>query len=140
MCLASSLAKLSSARTRQSSPGLVQYERQEEFLHDAEHAEIFVRRDLVQDLLLVGAEAGSRRRAGEALRHHVAAEIQLLVFTKDVVELPLRAERRGERRFEIEIVVHPVSPFLFDLGRQNRRQDSCRDRAETGYKGEEQHD
>ena len=91
---------------------MIEDERENELLDHAENAQILVRADLVQDALFERVERIERRRPGKALRHEEPREIQILVGAKHVVELPLGAQRRSQRRLIIEVVVHRGScPF-----------------------------
>src|SRR5688572_10017690 len=56
--------------------GMVEQEGKDELLHHAEHAQIFVRGDLVQSPLLESVEAWKRTRSRQAFRHEVAGEVQ----------------------------------------------------------------
>ena len=97
----------------QRGPRVVEQEGQDELFDDAEDTKVLMRADLVEDALLERVQASDRRRPGKAVRHEVAREVQFLVFAQDVIELPLRAERRGERRFVVEVMVHDLNPSLF---------------------------
>ncbi len=66
--------------------------------------------------LLKRIERFHHGRSRQALGHEVAREVQLLVGAKHVVQLPLGAERRGQRRFVIEVVVHGICPFCRSAG------------------------
>src|SRR5690349_217700 len=65
-----------------------------------------MRRNLVEEAALVGAEGGQRIGAGEALRQEVAREIEVFAGRKDSVEVPLRAERRAEGGFICGALFH----------------------------------
>src|SRR5690349_13846176 len=65
-----------------------------------------MRRNLVEEATLVGAEGGQRIGAGEALRQEVAREIEVFAGRKDSVEVPLRAERRAEGGFICGALFH----------------------------------
>ena len=53
-----------------------------------------------------GLSEVDRGRPGQALGHEVAREIELLVGAQDVVELPLGAQRRRQRRLIVEVMIH----------------------------------
>ena len=96
---------------RQMRTRMIEHERQDELLDDPEDREVLMRADLIEDALLERVEAVERRRPGQALRHEVAREVEFLVLAQDVVELPLRTERRSQRRLIVEVVVHSLVPL-----------------------------
>src|SRR5687768_12394161 len=85
---------------------MIEHERQDELLDQAEDAQIFVPADLIERAPLRGIEAGRRLGAGKSLRQEVAAEVELGAFGKDLLDLPGRAHRCREDLTEIVIVKH----------------------------------
>lgn len=72
---------------------MVEQEREDELLDDPEDRQILMRRNLIERALLEGVEPGSRGGPRQALRHHAAGEVQILIFAQHIVELPGGAKR-----------------------------------------------
>ena len=105
----------------QMRPRMIDDERKNELFDDPEDTKILMGADLVEDPLLERVQALDRRGAGQALGHKVAREIEFLVLSEHVVELPLGPERRGQRRFVIKIMIHLAFPSDVENGGRNGR-------------------
>ena len=71
----------------QLRPGVIEHERQDEFLDQPKHAQILVRRNLVEDPLLLESQCFQLAGAGQAFRQEPARKIEIPVFRQHVVEL-----------------------------------------------------
>jgi hypothetical protein len=110
MCFASSPANCRSAHARvvagQPRPRVVEHERQDELLAQAEHAEVGVAADLVEHALLARGQERELARAGERLRHERPPEVERPPRAHHVVEVPVDALRGLEGVCECVSVFH----------------------------------
>ena len=81
---------------REPGPSVVEQERQNELLDQAEEIEIAVAADLVEQQLVARrqVESGGAR---QGVRHERLVEVETLVAADDVLDLPVDALRGRER-------------------------------------------
>ncbi len=117
MCLASSAANPSSARTAYGSssrlrPRVVEHEGQDELLDEAEHVEVAVAADLVERQPLAGPQEVEPLDAGERLRQERLREVEPLVAADQVLDPPVDPLRRCQCRLvRVPMSRHRRSPF-----------------------------
>src|SRR5205823_2314511 len=108
--------------------GLIEHERQDELLDEAEEIEIAVAANLIEQELLARIEGGDAGDARERLGKEGFGEVELLVAADEILHLPVDLERIIERRFvAVAVGVHASSLFRAEwmsaarLGQARRR-------------------
>src|SRR5262245_6167252 len=85
---------------------MIDYEGENEFLNEAENAQIRIASNLIERALLILVEKGQRLHSGEGFRHKRFGKIEPFVAADDVFNAPMNSVRCCQSRLKRISVVH----------------------------------